>query len=82
MLHRFKCSQQPHLEYNIVLKEIYDDWCSKKQSRAVFVAYHARYFTPYLSSFSFAPYPSFLTLFCGVSVIRHAAARTTNLHHH
>jgi hypothetical protein len=50
----------------------------KKQSHAVFIAY----FTPYLSSASFAPYSSSIALFRGIFVIRHGAARTTNLHHH
>jgi hypothetical protein len=40
-LHHFKCSQLPHPEYKIVLKEIYDDWCLKKQSDVIFVAFHA-----------------------------------------
>jgi hypothetical protein len=38
---RFKCSQQPHQDYKIVLKEIYDDYYYKKHFRAVFIACHA-----------------------------------------
>jgi hypothetical protein len=80
-LHRFKCSQRPHLEYKIFLKEIYDDWYYKKQSCAVFFAYHAtlrRISRPSV----FAPYLSSVMLFRSIFVVRHAAERTTNLRHH
>jgi hypothetical protein len=81
MLHRIKCSQRPNLEYKIVLKEIYDDWYSKKTvSRRI--RRLARYFTPYSSSVSFAPYSSSVMLFRGVFVVRDAAAHMTNLRHH
>jgi hypothetical protein len=38
-------------------------------------------FMPYMSV-SFAPYLSSITLFRGIFVVRHAAARTTNLPNH
>jgi hypothetical protein len=65
----------PSRVQNCFEKEIFDDWYSKKRRIR-------RYFTPYLSAVSFALYLSSVTLFHGVSIVRHAAARTTNLHHH
>jgi hypothetical protein len=63
MLHCFKCSQQPHVEYKIGLKEIFDDWYKKTVSRCI--CRLSRFFMPFCVVHQFS----------AVFIIRHAISQ-------
>jgi hypothetical protein len=69
-----------HLEYKIVLKEIYDGWYLKKNSLELYSSPVMLFYTVF-SVHQFCAVFVIVTLFRGIFVICHSATRTTNLRH-